>query len=680
MEAIFHQLMRISVRIHLIVAMLIPAGFALAQAPNGPTEEQQRLLEADPRSLLNASNTAGTYYANTRLADMDSRDEREASAQVQIITARQIEAYGIRTLYEALMLVPGFSAALDADNVIGTGIHGNWAMEGKCLYMLDGKALNENDYGTFAIGNRIIMSNVERIEVLLGPGSILHGGYAALAVVNIISRSAETGSGARIDWQTGYADGHQAYNTVGLNGAHRISGQQEFSYIASVSRGNRSNANYLLGDSTAVNLADSTGYEANTFQLGYRWKSLKASAAYLEERHHVAGAPYVVQNRDLLLSLEQRTRLLPQLELEWRATHSEQAPWNFLNTDVPEELASNTTNQRTTAQATLAYKLWDKLTLRIGGQGYLQQSAYQWRGEGSAVFRNGQPTIHFNSLAWYMEAGWRSKIGALTAGFRQEHNELVGSFFAPRIAYTKVIGRFHGKLLWGQAYRIPSIMNITYGPLEESLKGETVTNLEAEAGLRIGHALRITANGYRTSVTNPIVYATEGLFIDNYINRSQSGTYGVDGRIQAETRKASFMAGIGSYRPLPGSDLKESTVEAPGAEALQGLPNMRVLAAIGFDATPWASLHGRLFWQSSAWSLQGYNGAPAALVHWPQQTDLFLGISLKPDKERRLRADIGCSNVLDEARVLVNPQSNNLMPFQLSGRQWQLGLSYKFVK
>lgn len=661
-----------------ILAALLP--FGTAQAQTVPDAEQQRLLEADTRSLLHALNLNGTFYGTTGLADMQDKDERTAPAHIEIITAHQLEVFGIRSLYEALQLIPGLSAGLDMDDVVGTGIHGNWAMEGKCLFMLDGKQLNENDFGTYAVGNRIPMANVERIEVLLGPGTALFGGYAELGVVNIVTRSAEQGQGSKVHYQGGLADGAHTSSTASISGAQRLNGQQDISYLVSRAQGNRSNATYRLPDGMPVTLADSTGFTANTFQLTYRWRNLKASTTYMEEQFHVAGQHYLVQMRDVMFALEQRTDLCPKLQLAWLASLADQAPWYYLNTDAPEQLASNTTDQRISAQAMLIYNPWESLSLRLGGQGYNQTTTYQWQGAEGANTFNGNPSIGFHSIAWLTEAAWHSRLGDLMAGYRQEQHALAGQFAAPRFAFTRVAGRFHGKLLWTEGYRIPALMNLAYGPGGMRIQTEHATTAEAELGFRFGKAMRLTANAYRTAITNPIVYSTGGPELDNYTNRPFSGTEGLDGRLQLEARHMSLLAGAGAYRVMEGTDLPEVQIDLPGTTTFRALPGLRAFAALAVEAKPWLSLRGRGQWQSDRWSMQTTGGNTPQLVQWPATTLLNAGITLRPGPKRRLAIDLGCDNLLDAPNVLLDPQSNLLMPFGRNGRQWTFGLTYKFVQ
>lgn len=223
-------------------------------------------------------------------------------------------------------------------------------------------------------------------------------------------------------------------------------------------------------------------------------------------------------------------------------------------------------------------------------------------------------------------------------------------------------------------------MNLAYGPGDMRMQAEHAATAEAKLGFRFGKAIRLTANAYRTAITNPIVYSTGGPELDNYTNRPFSGTEGMDGRLQLEARHISLLAGAGAYRVLQGTDLPEAQIDLPGATTFRALPGLRAFAALAVEAKPWLSLRGRAQWQSTRWSLQ-HTGAPdPGLVEWPAAALLNTGITLRPGQKRRLVIDLGCDNLLDTPNVLLDPQSNLLMPFRRNGRQWTLGLTYKFVQ
>src|ERR1051325_5355449 len=58
---------------------------------------------------------------------------RESPSIVSLITAEEIANSGARDLIDVLRLVPGFDFGVDVNGVVGLGIRGNWAHEGKVL-------------------------------------------------------------------------------------------------------------------------------------------------------------------------------------------------------------------------------------------------------------------------------------------------------------------------------------------------------------------------------------------------------------------------------------------------------------------------------------------------------------------------------------------------------------------
>ena len=63
---------------------------------------------------------------------------RETPGIVTVITQQEIENSGARDLSDLLRTVPGFEIAGDGENVLGLGVRGNYALEGKALLLMRG--------------------------------------------------------------------------------------------------------------------------------------------------------------------------------------------------------------------------------------------------------------------------------------------------------------------------------------------------------------------------------------------------------------------------------------------------------------------------------------------------------------------------------------------------------------
>src|SRR5687768_8367020 len=90
----------------LIASLVVQCSFLYGQT----NTVEERLLISDPQDLLELD---GQDHLRTSTTDLQSRDVREAPANIQVITARQIEASGARDLFEVLQLVPGLGFCTD---------------------------------------------------------------------------------------------------------------------------------------------------------------------------------------------------------------------------------------------------------------------------------------------------------------------------------------------------------------------------------------------------------------------------------------------------------------------------------------------------------------------------------------------------------------------------------------
>ena len=646
------------------------------------TVVDERVLLNDPQQLLEISHEGGKAVVVTTLADMESRNVRGSPANITIITARQIQAAGARTLYEALQLIPGISFGRDAEDVIGISLHGNWAEEGKCLFMLNGSQLNENDFGTYSISDRIPLSYVDRIEVIMGPGSVIHGGYAALGVINIITRTGDQGTGTRANVQTGFSANDLTRTTTTVSGSHRLDRDREISYMTSHTRGRRSNAIRLPPDSTLLNFADSTDIQSSAFQFNYRWKNLKATMTYLEETFRVSDVAYSVQFRDIIFGLEYKKRLRQKLDLQWSVNHMDQLPWYAVNTADPDRLGRNTNNQRTSASASIGLKPSKWFSGRIGISGYTQRSTFYQRSE-SATFRmNDERAITTNDGAVFAELSVFGKPGMLTAGCRFEANDLAGEAFAPRFAYTKAIGNLHVKALWGTGFRTPTVMNLNYAPGNGAVSVEYVTTTEGEIGYRIGKTATFSVNAYQTQLSDPIVNAYSDSAGSRYMNGNASGRTGLDLRFSWETKRTTVLASYGSNRPMNALETPEAHLPDSTSDHVWGLPEQRGSLVVAFDLSPSFTIRANANYRGEVWSYQtsSVENKGTSLRAWPAEITVNSGITWKPKASTRLAVDIGCRNITDTQRTLVGPVRSDTRPFALNGREYTLGITYKFIQ
>ena len=136
-----------------------------------------------------------------------------AAAAIHVITQDDIHRSGVTTIADALRMVPGVQVArIDSNKwaVTSRGFNGRFA--NKLLVLMDGRSL----YTPFFIGvywevQDTVLEDIERIEVIRGPGAALWGANAVNGVINIITKSADKTKGALVS--TGGGSSETAFAT-----------------------------------------------------------------------------------------------------------------------------------------------------------------------------------------------------------------------------------------------------------------------------------------------------------------------------------------------------------------------------------------------------------------------------------------------------------------------------------
>jgi iron complex outermembrane recepter protein len=122
-----------------------------------------------------------------------------APAAIFVITNDDIERSGVRSIPNALRLAPNLQVArLDSANyaISARGFNHSSGTANKLLVLVDGRIVYTPLYsGVFWDEQNAIMEDLDRIEVVSGPGGVLWGSNAVNGVINIVSRDAHETQG-----------------------------------------------------------------------------------------------------------------------------------------------------------------------------------------------------------------------------------------------------------------------------------------------------------------------------------------------------------------------------------------------------------------------------------------------------------------------------------------------------
>jgi iron complex outermembrane receptor protein len=116
----------------------------------------------------------------------------QAAAAIQVITQEQIRRSGATSIPEALRLADNLEVAQKNSHDWAISARGfNTALGNKLLVMIDGRTVYTPLYsGVFWDAQDYLLEDIDRIEVISGPGGTLWGANAVNGVINIITKSA----------------------------------------------------------------------------------------------------------------------------------------------------------------------------------------------------------------------------------------------------------------------------------------------------------------------------------------------------------------------------------------------------------------------------------------------------------------------------------------------------------
>jgi iron complex outermembrane receptor protein len=120
-----------------------------------------------------------------------------SAAAISVITAEDIRRSGATSIPEALRLVPGLNVARINANEWAISARGFNAQYGnKLLVLVDGRSVYTPAFsGVFWSMQDLMLKDLDRIEVIRGPGSTLWGANAVNGVINIMTKSAKDTQG-----------------------------------------------------------------------------------------------------------------------------------------------------------------------------------------------------------------------------------------------------------------------------------------------------------------------------------------------------------------------------------------------------------------------------------------------------------------------------------------------------
>jgi iron complex outermembrane receptor protein len=178
-----------------VCGMLMVASLASAQ-------QQPPSKDLSERSLDELSNIEVTSVSKKEQSLF------QTAAAVHVITQEDIRRSGSSTIADILRVVPGLEVARINSNtwaITARGFNGRFA--NKMLVLVDGRSVYSQEFsGVYWELQDMMLEDIERIEIIRGPGATIWGANAVNGVINIITKRASSTQGGLVTARTGNED------------------------------------------------------------------------------------------------------------------------------------------------------------------------------------------------------------------------------------------------------------------------------------------------------------------------------------------------------------------------------------------------------------------------------------------------------------------------------------------
>ena len=378
--------------------------------------------------------------ANLEITSVSKKPERlsDAPASVYIITGEDIRRSGVTSLPEALRLAPNLEVARRDSSQYAISARGFASTAGnKLLVLIDGRIVYTPLFsGVFWDAQDVLLEDVERIEVISGPGATVWGSSAVAGVINVITRSATETQGGM----------------VAAGGGNRESGGAlRYGIPMGDSGGFRAYGKYSDRDPTAHANGTPVRDAWHSGQIGFRadWRSGAGS--------------YVVQGDAYRALSEQPTpgdrkatgqNILARITRPLGDGSSLQLQAYYDRTERDQPGSFGETLDIVDVEIQHAWRLGDMHEVTWGGA--YREARDRVRNSAGLAFLPADRDLRWPSLFAQDEIALREDL-RLTAGVRVERNIYTGIESMPNLRLAWKLSE--GSLLWGslaRAVRSPS--------------------------------------------------------------------------------------------------------------------------------------------------------------------------------------------------------------------------------
>lgn len=455
---------------------------------------------------------------------------KESPSTITVVTRDDMERGAGRNLAEVLETVAGYDVTYNGNfrraNIGARGLLDD-SQTKRVLFLIDNRPANSVGNGSFDAWFEMPLNNIERIEIIRGPGSALYGPNAFSGVINIITKSPEEKLSGDVSavYGTGDAKGYDINltDTIGDVGIIAAGSGLHLNDEGIWHENEKFDRDSIWAKVAYKDLILSLGYNENDKGLPQKGKYKDREfwgenySWFLDGSYSLHATQDIDINAHLYLMDEDR-----------RLLYSDSAKKNSANKDQFRD------EQRVGGDIYADYRLTDNYRF-IGGVDFreeeleynLDRGASERHAKNSAVFLQGEALI-FDSAR-------------ITVGGRYDDHSVYGDKISPRLSFLyNPVEKARFKLSYGEAFRSPDFteLYLYIGSRKvgnENLKPEKVKSYEGGLGYTFSRYLDGDVTLFFNQIEDIITFDAANF---RYFNQNGEGeTRGVEVEIKSRPIK-----------------------------------------------------------------------------------------------------------------------------------------------
>lgn len=408
---------------------------------------------------------------NVSSATKTTQNLQDVTSNMDVITAQEIEERHYSTVGEALNSLAGVSFTSQGGVGQTTAVRINGFNPENTLVLIDGIRYNDITSPSGASFEHLIVSNIERIEVIKGAQSGIWGADAMGGVINIITKSAQKG----VNFQASQEFGSFNSSTSNITGSYR---NNDFYLQASQNRIDSDGITAQAPKNTDIEQFEDDGYKNTTTNLKAGFKINENNKIDLTHTIIDADTQYDVTSADDTLSRSESKSTLSQVNFNHVDSFNEMnifAKQSTFDRDTFSPYGNSSFNGEVKEYgltSKIAYRDNDFVLLGADYKSFEHENAIDKSYNNKALFITNSNTF---------EGVFQGKT-IITESLRQDNYKQFDNKTTGKIGLKQSYGFLDGlstSINYGTAYNVPTL-NELYTPFygNEALAPETAKSLD----------------------------------------------------------------------------------------------------------------------------------------------------------------------------------------------------------